>query len=363
MTGSSHHDVVVIGGGQAGLSAGFLLARTGLSFVILERATELAPAWRERWDSLKLFTPRRYDALPGLPFPGDPDGYPRRDEVVAYLRSYVAEFQLPVRLDSQVRALHRDGDGRFEIELGDETLTADQVVVATGPFQDPRVPELASDLAAEVVQMHSTAYRAPADLPDGTIAVVGGGNTGFQIAEELAATRDVHLAVGGRQAPLPQRLLGRDMFWWATKTRLIEKSIETKLGSRMSQKETLVGSSPNKIKKLGVKLHQRAVGARERSIQFEDGSFLDVDGVVWATGFRSDYSWIDLPILDGDGRLRHRRGLTDVSGLYFLGLQWQWTRGSALLGFVKDDATYIAARISTFAAAKTQTRTTATLAS
>src|SRR5689334_23248917 len=250
MTGSSHHDVVVIGGGQAGLSAGFLLARTGLSFVILERATELAPAWRERWDSLKLFTPRRYDALPGLPFPGDPDGYPRRDEVVAYLRSYVAEFQLPVRLDSQVRALHRDGDGRFEIELGDETLTADQVVVATGPFQDPRVPGFASDLAADVVQIHSTAYRAPADLPEGTIAVVGGGNTGFQIAEELSATRDVHLAIGRRQVPFPQRFLGRDLFWWLTKTRLIDTSVETKLGGRISEKETLVGSKPSRIRKL-----------------------------------------------------------------------------------------------------------------
>jgi putative flavoprotein involved in K+ transport len=363
MTGSNHYDVVVIGGGQAGLAVGYYLSRIGRSFVILERANEIAPAWRERWDSLKLFTPRLYDALPGMPFPGDPDGYPGRDEVVAYLRSYVAEFELPVRLDSPVRALRREGDGRFQVELDHETLTADQVVVATGGFQDPRVPDFASDLATGVVHMHSTGYRAPADLPDGTIVVVGGGNTGFQIAEELAATKDVHLAVGSRQAPLPQRLLGRDLFWWLTKTRLIEKSVETRLGKRVSQKETLVGSKPSRIKKLGVTLRPRAVGASGRSIRFEDGSSADVDGVIWATGFRGDHSWIDLPIFDREGHVKHHRGVTDVAGLYFLGLQWQWTRGSALLGFVKDDAAYLAARISEFSAAETQTRTKATLAS
>lgn len=362
MTSSSHYDVAVIGGGQAGLSMGYFLARAGRSFVILERADSVGAAWRARWDSLTLFTSRRFDALPGMPFPGDPDGYPGRDEVVAYLESYAAEFGLPVRLDSPVRALRRDGDGRFEVELDDDALTADQVVVATGPFQNPRLPGFASDLAADVAQMHSTDYRTPADLPAGTIAVVGGGNTGFQIAEELAATRDVHLAIGVRQMPFPQRFLGRDLFWWLTKTRLIEKSLETKFGKRMSQKETLVGSKPSKSKKLGVDLHPRAVGAGGRSIRFEDGTSIDVDGVIWATGFRSDYSWIDLPILDGHDRVKHRRGVTDVAGLYFLGLQWQWTRGSALLGFVKDDAAYLAERVGEFAAGTTHAQPTAALA-
>jgi putative flavoprotein involved in K+ transport len=352
------YEVVVIGAGQAGLAVGYHLARQGRRFLILDRADAIAAAWRERWDSLTLFTPRRYDALPGMPFPGDPDGYPGRDEVVAYLRSYGAEFELPVRLDRRARALRRGGDGRFEIELDEESLTADQVVVATGPFQDPRVPGFASDLAAGVVHMHSAAYRAPADLPYGTIAVVGGGNTGFQIAEELAATRDVHLAIGGRQLPFPQRFLGRDLFWWLSKTRLIEQSVGTKFGKRMSQKDTLVGSKPSRSRKLGVTLHPRAVRASGRSIAFENGTRIDVDGVVWATGFRSDHSWIDLPITDGDGRVKHHRGVTDVAGLYFLGLQWQWTRGSALLGFVKDDAAYLAARISELAAAKTDTEPT-----
>lgn len=349
------YDVVVIGAGQAGLALGYHLARQGRRFLILDRADALGAAWSERWESLKLFTPRRYDALPGLSFPGDPDGYPGRDEVVAYLVAYAAEFDLPVRLGSPVRALRRSGDGRFEVELDEETLIADQVVAATGPFQDPRVPDFASDLAADVVQTHSTAYRAPADLPDGTVAVVGGGNTGFQIAEELAATRDVHLAIGGRQMPLPQRLLGRDLFWWLSRTRLIEKSLDTKFGRRMSQKDTLVGSKPSRSRKLGVNLHPRARSAGGRSIGFEDGTSIEVDGVVWATGFRSDYSWIDLPITGRDGRIEHRRGVTDVPGLYLLGMQWQWTRGSALLGFVKDDAEYLATRISEFAATEQET--------
>jgi len=348
------YEVVVIGAGQAGLALGYYLARQGRRFLVLDRADALGAAWRDRWDSLKLFTPRRFDALPGMPFPGDPDGYPGRDEVVEYLLSYAAQFDLPVRLGSPARALRRSGDGRFEVELDEGTLTAEQVVVATGPFQDPRVPDFASGLAPDVVQLHSTAYRSPSDLPGGSIAVVGGGNTGFQIAEELAATRDVHLAVGARQIPFPQRFLGRDLFWWLTKTRLIEKSLDTKVGRRMSERDTLVGSRPSKSRRLGVTLHPRAVQASGHSIVFSDGSSLDVDAVVWATGFRSDYSWIDLPVTDADGRVEHRRGVTEVAGLYFLGLQWQWTRGSALLGFVRDDAEYIAARISSFAGAKTE---------
>ena len=342
-----HYEVVVIGGGQAGLAAGYHLAQQGRRFLVLERDHDVGPAWRERWDSLTLFTPRRYDSLPGLDFPGDPDGYPHRDEVVEYLRSYATKFDLPLRLGTEVQRLTRVGE-RFEIEREAGALTADQVVVATGAFQAPRVPGIAAGVGAEVVQMHSTAYRRVADLPAGRALVVGGGNTGFQIAEELAATHDVHLAVGTRQMPLPQRLLGRDAFYWLTKTGLIYKSVETKLGQRMSTKETLVGYSPRKLKRLGVSFHGRATGADGRTIRFEDGGSLDVDVVIWATGFRDDYGWIGLPITDGDGRVKHTRGVTEVPGLYMLGMQWQFTRGSALLGFVRDDAAHIAERIAAY---------------
>jgi putative flavoprotein involved in K+ transport len=219
-------------------------------------------------------------------------------------------------------------------------------VVATGPFQAPRVPELARELAPGVFQTHSTGYRRPGDIPEGTVLVVGGGNTGFQIAKELSATRSVQLAIGSRQTPLPQTILGRDLFWWLTNLGLLDKTVDSRVGRNARSRDTLIGSSPREVRRrYGVELKPRADRAAGRSIGFADGSTIDVDAVIWATGYRSDYSWIKLPVLDSDGRLRHRRGVTDVTGLYFLGLSWQHTRGSALLGWVKDDADFIARRI------------------
>jgi len=349
---AARFDVIVIGAGQAGLAMGYFLARQRRRFVILDGADSIGAAWRDRWDSLVLFTPRRYDGLPGLAFPGDPDGYPTRDEVIAYLERYAATFELPVELGSAVRSL-TTVDGRFVAELDDRSIEADQVVVATGPFQAPHVPALAAGLAPEVFQTHSTGYRRPGDLPEGSALVVGGGNTGFQIAKELSATRPVRLAVGSRQKPLPQRFLGRDLFWWLTKLGVLPKTVDSRIGRRMRDRDVLVGSSPRELRRrFGVDLKPRLVGASGRTVSFGDGSELEVDAVVWATGFRPDHSWIGLPVTDPEGRLRHRRGVTDAPGLYFLGLTWQHTRGSALLGWVKDDAKFVAERIEAFAKAR-----------
>jgi putative flavoprotein involved in K+ transport len=340
----NRYDVAVIGAGQAGLAMGYELARQGHRFVILEAADSVGSAWRTRWDSLTLFTPRRNDALPGLEFPGDPDGYPTRDEMIAYLERYAETFELPVQFGSAVRSV-RGENGSFRLELDDGIVEADQIVVATGPFQIPRVPGFATDLDPEVFQTHSVGYRNPGALPDGPVLVVGGGNTGFQIAEELAATRETHLSAGTRQTPLPQRIAGRDLFWWLGKLGILEKSVDTRLGRRLSTRDVLIGSSPRTAKSAGVQMHGRAVGATGRTIVFEDGATLDVTAVIWASGYRFDHSWIDLPIADPDGKLVHRRGVTVVPGLYFLGLPWQYTRGSALVGWVKDDAQFVADRI------------------
>ena len=355
LTGSNDHvDVAVIGGSQAGLAMGYYLRGLGRRFVILERAGSIAPAWRERWDSLTLFTPRRYSALPGLPFPGDPDGYPTRDEVIAYLERYAETYELPIELDSDVRELS-EADGRFVVKLDGRTITADHVVVATGPFQAPYVPTIAARLEPGVWQAHSTGYRRPSDVPEGTVLVVGGGNTGFQIAKELSATRKVVLSVGSKQKPLPQRIAGRDLFWWLTKTGLIRKTVESRLAQRLAQRDTLIGSSPRKLTRdYGVELKSRATDVDGLIVSFEDGSRLEVDAVIWATGYRPDYYWIRLPVLDSDGRPRHRRGVTDVPGLNFLGLTWQWTRGSALIGWVKDDAAFLAERIAASDRGKTR---------
>jgi putative flavoprotein involved in K+ transport len=343
--GRSRYEVVVVGAGQAGLTMGFFLRRAGRQFLITERARSVGAAWRGRWDSLTLFTPRRYSSLPGLAFPGDPDGYPGRDEVIAYLEHYAERFELPVELSNGVKRLGTVDDGFF-LETESRTIAADQVVVSTGPFQTPYVPELATRLASDVVQAHSTGYRSPGDLPEGTVLVVGGGNTGYQIAKELSETRNVHLSVGSRQTPLPQRLLGRDLFWWLTKSRLLGRTVESRLGRRMRGRETLIGSSPRELRRRhGVQLRARAMDASGRIVRFADGGELEVDAVIWATGYRPDHSWIEAPIFDPSGRVRHRRGVTEVPGLYFLGLTWQHTRGSALLGWVADDAAFIAERI------------------
>ena len=340
---SARRAVVVVGGGQAGLAIGHLLAEQGRDFVILEAASEPAATWRGRWDSLVLFTPVRNNSLPGKPFPGDPDHYPTRDEVVAYLEDYARD--LPVELNARVTAVRQTGDG-YVIEVdGRRRYEADQVVVATGPFQVPVIPEVANRLDPGVVQLHSTDYRGPGALPAGTTLVVGGGNTGFQIAEELAGSREVHLAIGSRQTPLPQRIFGRDLFRYLDALGLMRKSVETRIGSRMQHRETLIGSSPRGIRRRGVRVHPRAVDAAGREVTFSNGDRLAVDAVVWATGFRVDHSWIDAPVFNESGRAQHRRGVTGAPGLYFLGLQWQYTRGSALLGWVKEDARHISEQI------------------
>jgi putative flavoprotein involved in K+ transport len=341
-------EVVVVGGGQAGLTIGYFLAQQGRHFAILEAAEEPAAAWRDRWDSLKLFTPARYSALPGLAFPGDPDSYPGREDVVAYLTEYGRHFALPIALGSRARSVRRVED-RYLVELEGRSHTADQVVVATGAFQVPFVPPIAESLGQDVFQLHSTRYRAPGDLPDGPVLVVGGGNTGFQIAEELSASREVHLSIGSRQTPLPQRILGRDLFWYLEKTGLIRKSTDTRIGRRLQGRDTLIGSNPRTLaKRHRVRLHPRAIATSGRTIRFSDGSALEVGTVIWSTGFRHDHSWIDAPIFDDQNRVVHRRGVTDSPGLYFLGLSWQHTRGSALIGWVGDDAEYIADQIKTF---------------
>ena len=217
-----------------------------------------AAAWRERWDSLELFTPVRYDSLPGLAFPGDPDTYPGRDDVVAYLTDYARRFELPVELNSRVRAVQPTSAAATASRSTDRVYEADQVVIATGPFQVPRIPPVAADLDPGVVQFHSTEYRSPRQIPAGPVLVVGGGNTGYQIAEELSRDREVHLSIGSRQTPLPQRILGRDLFTYLEAARLMRVTAASRLGRRLQHRETLIGSSPRAARRRhGIHLHGR----------------------------------------------------------------------------------------------------------
>ncbi|GAA3181687.1 NAD(P)/FAD-dependent oxidoreductase [Blastococcus jejuensis] len=338
-------DVLVVGAGQAGLAIGRQLQQQGTRVLLVDAGDRVGHVWRSRWDSLRLFTPAEHDGLPGLPFPAPAGDYPGKDAVADYLEGYARTFGLPVRLATRVTRLTRTGD-IFAAETTTGPVAARQVVVATGPFSAPHVPALAGGLASGIVSLHSSGYRRPGDLPEGPVAVVGAGNSGVQIAAELAAAgRPVTVAVGSRPRTVPQRPLGRDLFWWLTRTRLIRASVDSRLGRRFRDRELVIGTTWAELRDQGVALRPRVVGAAGHTLTLADGSSTDVAAVVWATGFRPDVGWLDVEGAVVDGRPEHSRGVSPVPGLFFLGQPWQHTRGSALLGFVGEDAAWLAGRM------------------
>jgi putative flavoprotein involved in K+ transport len=334
-------DAVVIGGGQAGLSTGYYLTRRGLRFVILEAAARVGDSWRTRWDSLTLFSPARYSALPDLPFPGDPDRYPGKEEMGNYLELYARELDLPVRVNSPVRSVTRTDAGYLARTAG-ASYEAPALVVATGGFQRPQVPGFAERLGPEVLQLHSAEYRNPEQLRAGEVLVVGAAASGLQIADELADERKVYIAVGSRVPSLPDFILGKEVFWWLDHLPLMRVTIDTPLGKRMSRRPLIKGDSLRKLSRRDtVERLDRAVDARERTVICQDGGAVEAPNVVWCTGFRVDYSWIDVPAFDDRGLPVHRRGVTESPGLYFVGLRWQHNLGSSLIGWVRQDAEFI----------------------
>lgn len=345
----AHHDVLVVGAGQAGLALGHSLAARGADFLLVDAAPEIGHSWRSRWDSLRLFSPAQYDSLPGMPFPAPADTHPTKDDVADYLAAYAARFDLPVRSSSPVLRLYREPDGTFAAATPTDTVRARQVVVATGPFQAPRVPAVAAQLDSSVPQLHSAAYRNPTQLPGGgRVLVVGAANSGLQIAAELATTQPVTVAVGSTPLQLPQRIAGRDLFTWLTRAGFFTVPAGSRIARRLRARGDLViGSRRGDLRRRGIDLRPRLTGFTGRTAAFADGSTTDVDAVVWATGYRSDHSWLDVPGVVVDGQVRHTAGVTEVPGLYFLGLPWQTCRGSALLGFVGADAATLADRMAT----------------
>ena len=313
-------DVLVIGAGQAGLAVGYHLSRHGLRFLLVDGAPELGHSWRSRWDSLRLFTPTEYSGLPGLPFPAPPGTYPSKDLVASYLKAYAARFDLPVMLNTQVQHVDRSPasssqeGGFFRVTTSQGTLWARQVVVATGPFQQPNIPRVGSGFSPAVSQLHSSTYRNPTDLPpqgSGKVLVVGAGNSGLQIALELSRTHEVHLAAGTRQKTVPQRPLGRDLFWWLTKTRVITRPASSPVAAWFRKRggELVIGTTWDDIDTAGITTYPRLTTATGQEAGFADGARLtDVAAVVWATGFRPDYAWLDVPgVWDGDRGLPHPR--------------------------------------------------------
>jgi putative flavoprotein involved in K+ transport len=347
--GTEHRDIVVIGAGQAGLALGHHLAAQGRDFVVLEAASRVGEAWRSRWDSLRLFTTARYSALPGMRFPAPEDSFPTKAEMADYLEHYAARFALPVRLDTRVARVERHGE-RYSLDLGGRRVTAGHVVVATGPFQHPARPAFAGGLGRDIAQLHSRDYRAPGQLPDGDVLVVGAGNSGAEIAVELARSgRRVWLA-GRDTGHIPQALVNSAVFSWAgrhlfTTERWVGRRLQRTLAGRG---DPLVRLTAARIREAGVIRVPRTTGVAGGRPRLADGRTLDVAAVVWATGYRPDFRWLSVPGIRfrEDGYPAQERGaVVGEQGLHVLGMPFQPALLSATIRGVDIDARHVAARI------------------
>jgi putative flavoprotein involved in K+ transport len=352
--GTLRFETVVIGGGQAGLATGHQLAGRGLPFVILEANDRIGDSWRKRWDSLRLFTPARYNSLPGMPFPASSLHYPTKDETADYLEAYAAKFGLPVRTGVTVDRLSTEED-RFVVAAGDLRLEADNVVVASGAYHTPRVPAFAHELDPAIVQLHSSQYRNPSQLREGGVLVVGAGNSGAEIAMEVSRHHRTWLSGRDtgqeptRAGSLPDRLLVPAMWFLASRALNVNTPIGRNVRDRFLDppRGIPLGRVRRKdIPAAGIPRVPRAAGVRDGHPALADGGMVDVSNVIWCTGFVTDFSWIDLPIFGENGFPVHDRGVVaGQPGLYFMGLPFLYTLSSALVGGVGRDAEHIARHI------------------
>jgi len=362
-----YFDVVVIGGGQAGLATGHYLAERGLRFVILEAHDRIGESWRRRWDTLRVFTAARYDGLPGMPFPAERHYFPTKDEVAEYLEAYARAMELPVRLGIRVDRMARADDDRraFVIHAGAHLIVANQVVVATGAWHEPRIPDFAAELRADILQLHSSGFTDPSQLRPGPVLVVGGANSGGEIAHRVARDHETWL-VGRDTGQMPFDINGRmarlaDPLIWFMANHVL--TVANPIGRRARPSLQARGAPLERVRKsdlaeAGVKrIYARVSGARDGLPVLEDGQVMDVSDVIWATGFRHEYPWIQLErrVVDDDGWPIHERGVsTAAPGLYFVGVPFLYSLASPLIGGVGRDARYLVERIA--AAAPTLAR-------
>ncbi len=347
--GNDYVETLVIGGGQAGLALGYHLSQRGLPFATVDANDRIGDAWRNRWDSLRLFTPKRLDGLPGMPFPGYHWAFPSKDEMADYLESYARHFDIRVATGVRVEQLSREGD-RFVATAGDRRFEADNVVVAMSSWQKPRIPEFADELDPGIVQLHVADYRNPSQLAEGGVLVVGAGNSGAEVASELSRTHDVWLAgpSTGNLPFRPESVLARVLMPFVGRVifhRVLTTS--TPIGRRARPKmistgEPLIRTKPRDLAERGVERVPRVTGVAQGQPQLEGGRRLDVANVIWCTGFHPGFSWIDLPAIDPQ-RLDHDRGVVrSEPGLYFLGLKFLYAVSSEQIHGVGRDAAHIA---------------------
>jgi putative flavoprotein involved in K+ transport len=344
-----HVETLVIGGGQAGLSVGYHLKKRGMPFLVLDANERVGDAWRNRWDSLRLFSPSRVNGLAGMPFPGESWRFPTKDEMGDYLESYAKRFEIPVRNGQKVDCLMRK-NGRFFVTTKDSHYTADNVVVAMANHQEPKKPDFADELDPGIVQMHSSEYRTPSQLQDGSVLIVGAGNSGAELAKEFAGSHEVVMS-GKSSGELPFKMEGTlsRLFLLKLVGRVVFHRIlttSTPMGRKarrkmLRQASPLIRVKSKDLAEMGVERVPRTVGVRNGKPVLEDGRVQDVKNVVWCTGYDPGFSWIDLPVL-GEYEPNHRRGVVESEpGLYFVGLHFLYAMSSEMIHGVGRDAEYI----------------------
>lgn len=354
-------DVIVIGAGQAGLSVGHHLARAGVRFTILDANARIGDSWRKRWDSLRLFTPAKFDGLAGMPFPAPRNYFPTKDEMADYLEAYAARFELPVRNGVRVDRLFKRG-ARYVVKAGALELEAGQVVVAMASYQRARVPDFAAALSTEIVQIHSNDYRNLAQLRPGGVLLVGAGNSGADIAMETARGGHPTWLSGPDTGHIPfsmENLLGRNLLAPLVLRFVFHRllTVRTPLGRKarpavLAKGAPLIRVKPRDLAAAHVMRVPRVAGARTGRPLLEDGRTLDAANVIWCTGFRPGFEWIDLPVFGDGGELQHRGGLIESQpGLYFVGLKFLYAMSSSMIHGVGRDAERIVKAITSRAGA------------
>jgi len=352
---TQHIETLIIGAGQAGLATGRFLQQHDRPFLIVDANARVGDQWRNQWDTLRLYTPAKYDGLPGLQFPASPWSYPQKDEVADYMESYAVQLDLPVRLSTRIDALEALPGGGYVATLGADSITCDNVVVATGPFgRTPHVPEFADQLDPSIRQLHSSEYRRPSQLAPGRVLVVGASHSGTDIAYEVALTHDTVLC-GRDCGQIPWRIDSRANHVGFRVLLVLFKHVLTRrtpMGRKEMPEVRLHGGPMLRVKRSDLtargveRLASRVTGVRGGRPLLDDGTVVDAATVVWCTGFRQAYDWIKLPILGEDGWPREYRGeVADSPGLFFCGLSFQYSFTSMFLLGAERDADWVARRI------------------
>lgn len=336
-------DYIIVGGGQAGLAMAYYLKSLNLDYIILDANAEVGAPWLKRWDSLQLFTPSEFNSLPGMSFPHADGHYASKYEVANYLKAYVRKFNIPIEFNQKVISLSKQ-DLIFTVKTDDKEYKAQNIIVATGPFHTPYTPPCSTLINKEILKIHSEHYKSPGQLQDGDTLVVGAGDSGVQILEEISNTkRKVYFSGDSTVGSLPQEFLGKTLWWWLKKTKILSANKYSWFGRiLMNRTQPIIGTDTKALfKKENVNCIGRTLSADEKEIIFKDCKISTIKNIVWATGFRPNFSWIEGEELCKHGYPNHFRGISNTQGLYYIGLPWLYTRGSATLGGVKEDAIFL----------------------